>query len=64
MVLRREVPRKQEILKHFIEENRRLDYELERLCCPSYLLELLRMPEYSHLRFPEEDSIVIVEEKS
>lgn len=42
------------------EENTRLRYEIERFESPIHLMELLRKPEFSHLRYPYLNEVVVV----
>jgi hypothetical protein len=44
------------------EENERMQVEIDRFESPLYLLEMLKKPEFSHLKFPRQSEIVIVEE--
>ncbi len=39
-------------------EKTALQYELESFQNPSYLLELLKKPEYSHLHFPKKGEVI------
>ena len=44
------------------EENQRLKYEIEQFESPIHLMELARKPEFSHLKYPTLNEIVILEE--
>lgn len=44
-------------------ENMRLHYEIERFESPIHLMELSRKPEYSHLKYPYQKDIIILEGK-
>jgi hypothetical protein len=42
------------------KENERLQYEIDRFESPIHLMELLRKPEFSHLKYPLEKDVVIM----
>lgn len=44
------------------EENRRLKYEIEKFESPSHLMQLVRLPEFSHLKHPLVKNVLKVEE--
>jgi hypothetical protein len=44
------------------EENRRLSYEIDQFQSPSHLIELVRRPEFSHLKHPLLKEILTVPE--
>lgn len=50
--LRLAIPALSKKLYAIKEENIRLRYEIERFESPIHLMELMRKPEYSHLKFP------------
>ena len=50
--LRLEIPDLLAELRAVQEENQRLEYEIDRFESPIHLMELLRQPEYSHLKHP------------
>lgn len=50
--LRLAIPNITRELREIREENTRLHYEIERFESPIHLMELMRKPEYSHLKFP------------
>lgn len=58
--LRRKLPSLAKELKSIQEENNRLKYEIETFESPIHLMELLRKPEFSHLRFPYTKDIIIL----
>jgi len=60
--LRLEIPALEREVKQLQKENFRLQYEVDSFESPLHLLELLRKPEFSHLHFPYQDSVVVVEE--
>lgn len=60
--LRLEIPIHLKKLKELEEENQRLQYEIDQFESPLYLMELLKKPEFSHLKFPKEDEVVIIED--
>lgn len=59
-VMRREIPILQRQVKKIREENRRLQYEKDRFESPLHLMELARRPEYSHLRYPYLNEVIIL----
>jgi len=61
MKLRLDIPPLERELKAIREENERLSYEIDRFENPLHLMELLRRPEYGHLRHPTVDEVIIVE---
>ncbi len=50
--LRLAIPVLAKEVKELQEENIRLRYEIDRFESPIHLMELMRKPEYSHLKFP------------
>ena len=62
--LKMEIPRLADSFHLLEEENTHLSLEIERFESPSCLMELLRQKEYSHLRYPYVDEVVIVKEES
>lgn len=50
--LRLAIPTLDKEVKSLQEENTRLAYEIAHFESPAHLMELMRKPEYSHLRFP------------
>jgi hypothetical protein len=50
--LRLAIPSLAREVKKVKEENIRLTYEIERFESPIHLMELMRKPEYSHLKYP------------
>jgi hypothetical protein len=57
---RREIPMMQKKLAEIREENRRLFLQIETFENPQHLMEILRQPEYSHLKFPKQGEVRIV----
>lgn len=45
------------------EDNVRLKYEIERFESPLHLMELMRGPEYSHLKFPYIDQEIFIDQE-
>ena len=45
------------------EDNVRLKYEIERFESPLHLMELMRSPEFSHLKFPYIDQEIFIPEE-
>jgi cell division protein FtsB len=60
--LRRLIPELEKEVKALEEDNIRLTFEIEQFENPSYLMELARKPEYSHLKYPYFESIIILQE--
>lgn len=60
--LRLAIPLLSKEAKALQEENRRLKYEIEQFESPVHLMELARKPEFSHLKYPKLDEIVILKE--
>jgi len=58
--LRLAIPALAKELKSIEEENTRLTYEIERFESPVHLMELMRKPEYSHLKYPYLDEEVFL----
>lgn len=59
--LRLEIPLHVTALKNLQEENQRLQYEIDQFESPLYLMELLKKPEFSHLKFPRESEVIVIE---
>ncbi|MFN4173543.1 MAG: hypothetical protein ACK4HV_00355 [Parachlamydiaceae bacterium] len=55
--LRLELPQLEKELKELEEENKRLRFEINQFESPLYLMELLKKPEFSHLRFPQSHEV-------
>lgn len=62
--LRVALPMLSKEVKALSEENRRLKYEIEQFESPVHLMELARKPEFSHLKYPTVNQIVVLEEPS
>lgn len=60
--LRLVIPTLTKEVKRIQKENIRLQYEVDRFESPIHLMELLRRPEYSHLKYPHVDDVVVIEE--
>lgn len=58
MELRLKIPSVQKELKLVEEENVRLLYEIDRFQHPMHLMELLREPEFSHLKYPKTNEVI------
>ena len=58
--LKMEIPELTKQLKSLEEANDQLCLEIERLENPSRLIELLREKEYSHLRYPYVNEVVVL----
>lgn len=55
--LRLQLPQLEKELKELEEENKRLKFEINQFESPLYLMELLKKPEFSHLRFPQKHEV-------
>ncbi len=60
--LRLAIPTLHKEVKALSEENQRLKYEIEQFESPIHLMELAHKPEFSHLKYPTFNEIVILEE--
>ncbi len=60
MELRRSIPPLDKKVRALHEENNRLQYSIDRFENPLHLLELSRLPEYGHLKYPETHDIIVV----
>ncbi|HEY4831599.1 MAG TPA: hypothetical protein VIH61_03465 [Waddliaceae bacterium] len=60
--LRRLIPQLEKEVKAFEEDNVRLTYEIEQFENPFHLMELVRKPEYSHLKYPYVESVIILQD--
>lgn len=60
--LRMTIPQVASELKTIQDENIRLQYEIDRFESPLHLMELARQPEFSHLKFPSTNEVVILPE--
>lgn len=58
--LRLELPKETKALKEILEANMALQYEIDRLENPARLMQLLRQPEFSHLKYPLESEVIIL----
>ena len=60
--LKMQIPKLVRNLRVLEEENAQLKYDIEKLENPDRLMELLRSPEFSHLKQPLLSDVVIVHE--
>lgn len=60
--MRMEIPRLGQNIKEVREENMRLQFEIERFENPKRLMELASQNEFSHLKHPLTDDIIVVPE--
>jgi cell division protein FtsL len=60
MEVRMELPPLAQEVKALQEENNRLQYEIDRFESPIHLMELAKKPDFSHLRFPRMQEVVIL----
>lgn len=61
--LKMEIPKLVKSLKQLEEENAHRSLEIEQLESPDRLIKLLRQQEYSHLRYPYIDEVVVIEKE-
>lgn len=54
------IPRIEQQLFALEEENYRLSYEIETFESPAHLIELSKKPEFSHLRHPYDEEILVI----
>ncbi len=62
--LRLEIPALGKEVKRIQEENIFLQYEINQFESPIHLMELARKPEFSHLKYPNLDQIIILDATS
>lgn len=60
--LKMHIPKLVRNLKVIEEENAQLRYEVEKMEDPQLLMELLRLPEFSHLKYPSSTEVIQVNE--
>lgn len=58
--IRREIPELQKEVRKIKEENERLQYEIESFESPILLMEISRKPEFSHLKYPYINEVIII----
>ena len=58
--LRLEIPALAKEVRDIQEENQRLQYEIDRFESPLHLIELLRKPEFSYLKYPHSNEILVI----
>ena len=61
--LRRQLPQIERELRRLNEENRHLQYDVDRFATPLHLMELAEKPEFGHLHFPYSNDVVIIDER-
>lgn len=61
--LRLAIPALAKEVKQIQEENIRLRYEIDQFESPIHLMELARKPEFSHLKYPSLDEVIILQQK-
>lgn len=62
--LRLEIPALNKELKEIKEENKHITYEIEQFESPVHLIELSRNPEFSHLKYPYLNQVIILKKES
>ena len=60
--LKIQIPKLVRSLRVIEEANTQLRYEIEKLENPQYLIDLLRQPEFSHLKHPLVNEVVMIYE--
>jgi len=55
-----QIPQLSQQIVHLQGENRRLWYVIERFENPEFLLRLSKLPEFSHLQYPQEEDIYVL----
>jgi hypothetical protein len=60
--LRLAIPNLEKEVKRYHEENTRLQYEINLIENPIHLMELVRQPEFSYLKYPHLDQVIILPE--
>ncbi len=61
--LRRQIPELAREVRLLQEENSRLQYEIERFENPKHLMDLAKRPEFSHLKHPYGEEILVINVK-
>lgn len=59
--LRLQIPSASRELQTILQENTRLQFEIDRFMNPRHLMELAREPRFSHLKHPLTDEVVTIE---
>lgn len=54
------IPQLEKEVKKLQKNNERLQYEIDQFESPLHLMELLRKPEFSHLKYPYTDDVIIL----
>jgi hypothetical protein len=58
--MRLELPKYEKAIEMLSQQNIQLKYELENFNNPQHLLELAKQPEYSHLKFPFMEEVLVI----
>ena len=61
--LRIELPQLEDVVRILEEENMQLSLEIDRFENPKHLMELAHRPEYSHLKHPTVDEVMVLQIK-
>lgn len=61
-LVRRMIPALEKEVKEIKEKNVRLEYAIQQFRAPTHLFELLNQPEYRHLKFTNNDQVIILDE--
>ncbi len=61
--LRLMIPVLSKEVRHIQEDNTRLQYEIEYYESPIHMMELVRKPEFSHLKFPSLQDVILLPER-
>jgi hypothetical protein len=59
--LRLELPKESKELRETLERNTSLQYEIDRLENPARLMQIMRQPEFSHLKYPLESEVIFID---
>lgn len=61
--LRLAIPALAKEVKSIQDENNRLQYEIDYFESPIHLMELLRKPEFGHLKYPYDPDVIVLPER-
>lgn len=61
--LRLQIPPVAQKLEAIIQENIQMQFEVDQFESPAHLMELMRQPEFSHLKHPLLNEIIIIPKK-
>lgn len=58
--LQLQIPQLTRELASIREENTRLQFLIDQFESPSHLMELARLPQFSHLKYPRADEVIVI----